>query len=120
MRLQWAADSGIENDLDLRPLPVFARAPLRCVRLRLTALRAGGFIDSLHSCLAERKRGAGRGGSKHPCLLAMPQPSTRFRPQPVANGAVKKLAKPPALPSYMGSSTAFGVRLSSLRMTGRT
>src|SRR6266576_733051 len=33
----------------------------------------------------------------------MPPPSTHFRSQPVANGAVKNLPKPPALPPYMGS-----------------
>src|SRR5690242_574655 len=47
----------------------------------------------------------------------MPRPSTYFRPQPVANGVVTNLAKPPALASCMGSFDFFRLRLSALRMT---
>src|SRR6266545_43034 len=69
-----------------------------------TALRVCDFIDFLHPCHAERKRGAGRGGVEAPrvCLRCR-NPRHIFGHHLSPNGVVKKLAKPPALQSCMGS-----------------
>ncbi len=84
-----------------------------CVRPRLTSPKMCDSIDFLHSCHAEWKRGAGRGG------VEAPQVSLRchHRRHIFRNGVVKKLAKPPEVPSYVGSFDSLRLRLSALRMT---
>src|SRR6266576_785416 len=79
----------------------------------VTALRVCDFIDFLQSCHAERKRGECRGGVEAPqvCLRC------HHRRHIFENGVVKKLAKRPALPSYVGSFDFVRLRLSALRMT---
>ena len=79
---------------------------------RLTSLRVRDFIDFLHSCHAERKRGAGRGGVEAPSVCL----GCHNRRHIFDSGVVKKLAKPPAPPSCVGSFDSVRLRLSALRM----
>ena len=55
--------------------------------------------------------------SKHPVSACDTTTVDTFSATTCRNGAVKKLAKRPALPSYVGSFDSVRLRLSALRMT---
>ncbi len=81
-------------------------------------LRGCDFVDSLHSCHAEQKRSAGRGGVEPPrvCLRCY---NCRhiFGHNLVANGVLKRSRSHRRCLRLWGPSTPFGSRLSALRMT---